>query len=81
MKALEILKEALVLVYSRQGDDFDYTVCGKIKKAIAELEALQLRSCDGCKYRQHFLPFCGYLEIDIVHSDFCCNRYEPKDNQ
>ena len=69
----------------------------EINEAIAELEALQSRSCDGCKYciedsndtdvwlecRCPDSPM-QYTSVitDIVGyltTDFCCNRYEPKE--
>ena len=48
-------------------------------------EAMKPKMCKRCK--QSWEPngqtfhrfFCEYLKIP-VHGDFCCNRYEPKDN-
>ena len=48
-------------------------------------EAMKNKTCERC--RQSWEPnvqtfhrfFCEYLKIP-VHGDFCCNRYEPKDN-
>lgn len=78
-KALEILKNCRARGQKRAGGiDLD--------EAIAELEeAMKLKMCKGCK--QSWEPnnqtfhryFCEYLRIP-VHSNFCCNRYEPKDN-
>ena len=66
-------------------------------EAITELEALQSRSCEWCKHFRddnHAPSFDGYC-VDVgtyiegenellpldVDRGFCCNRYEPKDNQ
>ena len=78
-KALEILKACRERGQKRAGG-LD------IGEAIAELEeAMKSKTCKGC--RQSWEPngqtfhrfFCEYLKIP-VHGDFCCNRYEPKDN-
>ena len=72
MKALEILEHLT-------------TFCGvdlhnQCIEAIAELEALQQRSCKGCKafngtqICDNFIARSGYES-----KDFCCNRYEPKE--
>ena len=68
-----------------------------IDEAIAELEALQSRRCEGCKnFRDdnHAPSFDGYCadvgtyiegENELLPLDvdrgFCCNRYEPKAEQ
>ena len=61
----------------------------EINESIAELEALQQRSCNSCKYRE-----LDRFEKDkatcrnkialfnhMVNIDFCCNRYEPKETK
>ena len=54
-------------------------------KKIAELEeAMKPKSCYGCKQswernNQTFHKYyCDYLQRP-THGDFCCNRYEPKE--
>ena len=69
-------------------DDYIHGELDKdINEAINELEeAMKPKTCEGCK--QSWEPnnqtfhkyFCEYLKIPI-HSNFCCNRHEPKDNQ
>ena len=82
MKALEKIKDMI--------DFCDAVGCHRalyesLKAVEAELEAQQQpKSCDGCK--QSWKPnnqtfhkyFCEYLQIP-VHGDFCCNRYEAKE--
>ena len=78
-KAIEILKHLQLF-------------CGvelhnECNEAIAELEALQQRSCDGCKYlyinkHSEFVEYCTDLNVEIPYSDittFCCNRHKPKE--
>ena len=81
MKALEFLTKL------KQSRDFDGNLEYSLDEAIAELEeAMKPKTCKGCK--QSWEPnnqtfhkyFCEYLKIPI-HSNFCCNRYEPKDNK
>ena len=89
MKALELIKQiknadenpyhkTRTIIFNR--DDMAF-----IKEAIAELEALQQRSCDGCKT----LPFV-LTELAKKNGGKCgtCKRYvkdnyeaEPKDNE
>ena len=48
----------------------------------AELEALQHRSCEGCKHLLASPRIClkRIQNCDgILPKDFCCNRYEPKE--
>ena len=82
MKALEIL----VRITRTPQDLFRYSD-KELDEAIAELEALQSRSCEGCEYlyinkHSEFVEYCTDLSIEIPYSDittFCCNRYEPKE--
>lgn len=96
-KALEILKKrkrTLLLIKAssvltkKESIEIDEDI-KQIDEAIAELEALQQRICEGCKYRS-FLDktltnkvtngFCmenGFF----TKVGFCCNRYEAKDEQ
>ena len=58
-----------------------------LEQRIKELEALQSRSCEGCKYlyinkHSEFVEYCTDLNIEIPYSDittFFCNRYKPKE--
>ena len=90
MKALEILKEISTKCETDEnfmGYTYDAKKVDKlIHEAIAELEeAMKPKTCYVCK--QSWEPnnqtfhkyFCEYLKIPI-HGNFCCNRYEPKDN-
>ncbi len=71
MKALEIL----VRITRTPQNLFRY-LDKKLDEAIAELEALQSRSCEGCRFHD-----------DDVWDDWCCDcirrwtidRYEPKE--
>ncbi len=75
MKAINLLysyKNMRVL----QGSDKRDCILTEIDEAIAELEALQSRSCDGCKFHD-----------DVGWDDWCCDcirkwtidRYEAKE--
>ena len=54
-------------------------------EAIAELEALQQRSCESCRHwdfneQGHFKKcFNGKGNVSSTKGDFCCNRYEAKE--
>ena len=52
-------------------------VLNALKLLDAELEALQSRSCDGCKREAEDMvdPHCAFC------SRACKDNYEPKDNQ
>ena len=57
----------------------------EINEAIAELEALQQRSCESCKHLLHKLeyqsPFCLGHNYRLTHENkkvLSCNRYEKK---
>lgn len=70
--AIEILK-----------DHYDEYPSERTLKVIAELEALQHRSCEGCKYvggeaKQSFCVL-KLMPPHMYEFEFCCNRYEPKD--
>ncbi len=81
MKALQIL------IYIRRNKFImDLLDEDSINEAIAELEALQSRSCETCGYLG--LDYCeqeicrnGDLDINIraVYKNFCCNRHKPKE--
>ena len=86
-KALEILKD---IVENSNEDKYEDMTEEELKahvyEAISEIEeAMKPKTCEGCK--QSWEPnnqtfhryFCEYLKIP-VHGDFCCNRYEQKDN-
>ena len=91
MKALELIKQiknvdenpyhkTRTIIFNR--DDMAF-----IKEAIAELEALQQRSCNGCKhgeidkFEQYRVTCKNKLALlnHMVNADFCCNRYEAKE--
>ena len=78
MKALEMLKHyKKVTAYMPHG-----MPTKRINEAIAELEALQSRSCEGCKHLLASPRIClkRIQNCDgILPKDFCCNRYEPKE--
>lgn len=95
MLALEILNERLIdlerifKMYQSTQVQMDIN---ETKEAIDELEALQSRSCDGCKYykKDNTTDCNGFTQdeeclrfIDEIHripcNDFCCNRYEAKE--
>ena len=80
MKALNFLLNL------KQARDFDGNLESSLDEAIAELEALQSRSCETCGYLG--LDYCeqeicrnGDLDINIraVYKNFCCNRHKPKE--
>ena len=51
----------------------------EINEAIAELEALQSRSCDGCKYFNKSINGGLCFRLDItVSTTFYCQGYEAK---
>lgn len=87
-KAVEELEELEEHISGK--DDQIKWLREELKHHEAELEALQQhKSCEGCKYlyinkHSEFVEYCTDLNIEIPYSDittFCCNRYEPKDNQ
>lgn len=81
MKALEILK--------RICNHGSATVI-EIKESIAELEALENRSCDNCKhYGEYEYEICGAEDFTRIvkgctlilcnfEEGFCCNQWESK---
>lgn len=77
MKAIQVLKNCLK--YSDYGNDIEEKEY--IRKAIAELEALENRSCEKCKHCRQFaeLALCdilrGYTNMNLIKY---CGRYEPK---
>lgn len=89
MKALKLLKkyrEIFLDVTAEEPEDFDeigINLVNQIDEAIAELEALQSRSCEGCKHLLASPRIClkRIQNCDgILPKDFCCNRHEPKEN-
>ena len=92
MKALEILQEIDDVVVNKYHRNKTLTISESdilfIKEAISELEALkQPKSCEGCKYgTAYFGTDRKWCEANIqqdgmttVDKDFCCNRYEAKE--
>ena len=52
-----------------------------VKNSIAELEELQSRSCDGCKYFNSSINRGLCFRLDIaVSKTFCCQGYEAKEH-
>ena len=80
---LRWIHDRLVYVY-KENQDVDYLI--KLRSIIAELEALQQRTCETCRlvgYRKSDgCSYCGLnntVYCDPVKEKFCCNRYEPKE--
>ena len=80
MKAIKILSEYPTLTSS-------YVLYPKqyIQEAIAELEELQYKSCESCKYltddeyKENCFIVDACIKNDITLPDnFCCNQYEEK---
>ena len=81
-KALKILKACRERGQKRAGGlDLD--------EAISELEeAMKPKSCEGCKYGYIGRRRCTHTDMFFFDEysicmdiDFCCNRYEPKEQQ
>ena len=77
MIALEILR------YIRNNDYImDLLDKTDMDEAISELEALQSRRCDGCKYFNSSINRGLCFRLDIaVSKTFYCQGYEAKDTQ
>ena len=77
--------KALTLLQDYYHDIIYFTGKNNIDEAINELEALQQRSCESCRYwdfneQGHFKKcFNGKGNVSSTEDDFCCNRYEPKE--
>ena len=78
-KALKFLK------HMKQTDTpYNFREC-ELDEAIAELEELQQRSCESCRHwdfneQGHFKKcFNGKGNVSSTKGDFCCNRYEVKE--
>ena len=71
MKAIEILKEQLKIL----NNDFDgvWIHPKRLEDAIAELEALENRSCESCKHWHSGREFCTLF--DIYTSIGSCGYY------
>ena len=87
LKALDLLKEQYNIL--NNGIDGIWINPKKLDEAIKELEALQNRSCDNCKYNKEqdgFMIFCDKEMCQdgskmMWHSftkDFSCNKWEVK---
>lgn len=74
LKALEILK------FLKDGKNLELLSKQKIDEAIEELEALENRRCNNCKYCND--DVCcndnSLLLADFVNENFCCNKWEVK---
>ena len=82
MKALEILKEQLKIL----NNDVDgvWIDPKRLEEAIAELEALDNRSCMNCicwdsvdNSKLKTISYCRFLNTGTKNI-FYCNEYEPK---
>ena len=70
--------KALTLLQDYYHDIIYFTDKNNIDEAIAELEALQQpKDCGKCKHI-HQGWWCNENGIKVT-LDFCCNRYEPKE--
>ena len=90
MKALEILKEHKYSLECLLRTDVVSHLLKQTNEAIVELEELENRSCERCKYSfdiftgldDSFLGedfICTKLEVDkVFEKDFYCSKYEPK---
>ncbi|MFY4822056.1 hypothetical protein ACOTVO_04730 [Aliarcobacter butzleri] len=94
LKALEILRRELQNNYEKRPFVIKTELYHKERiedfhEAIDELEALQNRSCSNCKYNKEqdgFMIFCDKEMCQdgskmMWHSftkDFCCNKWEVK---
>lgn len=81
LKAIELLKVVYedCLEWENKGFATTYST-HELNLAIAELEALENRSCSNCKY-YHDEVCCNdnsLLCADFVNENFCCNKWEPK---
>ena len=85
---MKALKEAIELLkFFKDRKNTKITTMIKVQSCIAELEALQQRSCEGCKYGTVYLgtdrKWCeANIQQDgmtTVDKDFCCNKYEAKE--
>lgn len=94
LKALEILrqrKETCIRIYN--GDDYSEgldsykEIIEQTEEAIKELEELENRSCESCKYvikDTLGYKYCNCAAsplsscIFALHPDFCCNKWESK---
>lgn len=81
LKALEILK------FLKDGKNLELLSKQKIDEAIEELEALENRRCNNCKYV--FSDTLGFIYCSSpksplsscvfpIHPNFCCNKWEVK---
>ena len=82
MKALEILKTINRIKWWHIGEE----ISNNIDEAIAELEALQSRSCETCGYAgldydEQEICRNGDLDINIrsVYKNLYCSRHKPKE--
>ena len=92
MLALEILKRIYInnpdTRFQRNNIDINFTIhdFSNVNEAIKELEALENRSCDSCKFIGYFSPHeilecqnadCNFFGSDVDFSD-SCNKWESK---
>ncbi|MFX4154274.1 hypothetical protein ACOL23_04945 [Aliarcobacter butzleri] len=85
LKALEVLRRELQNNYEKRPFVIKTELYHKERiedfhEAIDELEALQNRSCSDCKYCND--DVCcndnSLLLADFVNENFCCNKWEVK---
>ncbi len=80
---LRWIHDRFIYVYG-ENQDVDYLI--KLRSIIAELEALQSRSCETCgylglDYDEQEICRNGDLDINIrsVYKNLYCNRHKPKE--
>ena len=87
MKAIKILKEYRNIDF---GCDVEQ-LHSEINEAIAELEAIQNRSCESCKHWDSHTTECKCIPLDynyhgnpsewlVTDKDFYCKYYERKED-
>lgn len=72
MKALDILKQ--------YQDDMQMSIPDYVNldEAIEELEEIENRSCNNCKWEMLKLGTCYQIDLVEIYSDFCCNQWASK---
>ena len=88
---MKALKEAIELLkFFKDRKNTKITTMIKVQSCIAELEALQQRSCKTCKYYNTERPRshpnyaeCNKRDCPLsyveVHYAFCCSEHTPKE--
>ena len=72
-KALEILKHYHNLcsqLFVQTGDEEYRDEYVKINEAIAEIEAMKPKTCEGCKYKNDYYKKCEVCKRNYEYFDF-----------